>query len=174
MSNRFEQSNDGATCFMSIDGTDFMIQEPTPRDKKWYSFKHNGPGLRYEIGLCIQTGKIVWALGGYHCGAYPDLKLAREWFVDEVGPFERVLADKGDRDYRFTTPYDCHSESAIRCHDLIMARHEHVNRRLKSFQVLKQVIRHDTDLHVLCFQAVVDIVEVMIENGSPLSRPSCL
>jgi len=46
-------------CFVSLDGTDFSIYEPTPFDAKWYSHKLNGPGLRYEIGICLRTGDIV-------------------------------------------------------------------------------------------------------------------
>ena len=38
-------------CWISLDGTDFRIQEPTPFDPKWFSHKFKGPGLRYEIGV---------------------------------------------------------------------------------------------------------------------------
>ena len=30
------------------------------------------------VGLCIGTGHIVWANGGFPCGEWPDLKLARD------------------------------------------------------------------------------------------------
>ena len=42
--------------YITVDGTDFKIKEPTPFSPTWYSQKHNGPGLRYEVGICIHTG----------------------------------------------------------------------------------------------------------------------
>jgi hypothetical protein len=92
-----------------------------------------------------------------------------------VVPNERALADRGyrDREY-FIIPSDCRSEYASHVHKAVMARHETVNHRLKSFEVLKQVFRHDISKHILCFSAVVNLVEIMIENGHPLYRPSCL
>lgn len=49
----------GQTAFVSLDGADFKIEEPTPFSPKWFSHKFKGPGLRYEVGLCIRTGYIV-------------------------------------------------------------------------------------------------------------------
>ena len=68
--------------------------EPTNFDPKWYSHKFKGPGLRYEVGLCIRTGHIVWAYGGLPCGEWPDLKLARNVFIHRLLPNEKALADK--------------------------------------------------------------------------------
>jgi hypothetical protein len=56
--NRF-RGNIGNECLVSVDGTDFQINEPTPFSKGYYSHKFNGPGLRYEIALNIMTGDIV-------------------------------------------------------------------------------------------------------------------
>lgn len=88
-----------------MDGTDCPIQEPSPFSRDWWSFKLNGPGLRYEIGLCIRTGKIVWVFGGVACGTNPDLKLARIKYTEAVILGELTIADKGyrDDDY-FITP----------------------------------------------------------------------
>lgn len=47
--------------------------------------------MRYEIGICIRTGFIVWKNGGYPCGAYPDLKLAREAYVGSINKDEMTL-----------------------------------------------------------------------------------
>ena len=57
--NRHRNSN-GKTCLITVDGIDFRINEPKPFSKKWYSHKFHGPGLRYEIGVCIQTGDIYY------------------------------------------------------------------------------------------------------------------
>lgn len=59
----------------SVDRTDCPIFEPTPFDPKWVSHKFKGPGVRYEVGIAIGTGEIVWAFGPFPCGAYNDLNI---------------------------------------------------------------------------------------------------
>lgn len=66
---------------VSLDGTDFRIREPQPFNKKWYSHKFKGPGIRYEIGISIVEGDIVWAVGGVPCGEWSDLKIAKFLYV---------------------------------------------------------------------------------------------
>ena len=91
--------------FVSLDGTDFRIQEPEPFNAILYSHKFKGPGLLYEVGICIRTGDIVWAYGGVPCGEWPDLALARSSYVSSVGPDEMTLVDKGysDPDFFYTS-----------------------------------------------------------------------
>jgi hypothetical protein len=72
--------------------------EPSEFSPKWYSHKFHGTGLRYEIGLCIRTGEIFWAHGGLPCGAWPDLRLARDAIIHVLDPGERIIADRGYRD----------------------------------------------------------------------------
>ena len=43
---------------MSVDGTDFLINEPKPFDNCWFSHKFRGPGLRYEVEVSIEPLKI--------------------------------------------------------------------------------------------------------------------
>lgn len=153
--------------FVSLDGTDCPINEPTPFSTKWWSHKINGPGLRYEVGLCISTGHIVWTNGPYPCGAFPDLKIARDCYIDQVEQGEMTLADKGYRDATyFLTPWT-HPESSGH-QKRIMARHETVNGRLKFFAVLRRSFRHELHLHTQCFHAVANIVQLELKNGSPL------
>ena len=85
----------------SLDGTDFPILEPTEFDPKWFSHKFRGPGIRYEIGLCIKTGNIVLAHGGYPCGEWSDLRLARDAFINHLEIGEKAVADKGYRDNNY-------------------------------------------------------------------------
>ena len=76
---------------MTVDGTDYSINEPQlrpgrprprsrkgkllPYNPKWYTKKYQGAGVRYEIGVCIQTGDIVWTNGPFPCGRWQDLKI---------------------------------------------------------------------------------------------------
>jgi hypothetical protein len=164
---RFKGSHPQATSFTSIDGTDCPIHEPTPFDPKWYSHKINGPGVRYEIALCIKSGEIVWAFGGLPCGEYPDLKLARVRFTSELRAGEKAVADRTYRDDTyFINPYNDPESAAIQKD--IMARHETVNKRLKQFNALPNFIRHDIVKHKLCFYAVCNITQLMLLNGEPL------
>ena len=63
-------------CKVTVDGTDFRIQEPIPFNPKWYSYKFKGPGLRYEVAICIKTGWIVWVNGPFPAGEWPNRKIA--------------------------------------------------------------------------------------------------
>lgn len=150
-----------------MDGTDFRIQEPKPFDKKYYSHKFHGPGLRYEVGLSIRTGEIVWANGGVPCGDWPDLRLARNAYTSMVGKNEMTVADKGYNDSIFFLFPKQNDPAAKRKHK-IMARHETVNRRIKQFRVMGEKFRHSLFLHPRCFHAVINLIEIAIENGENL------
>lgn len=146
---------------MSLDGTDFRIAEPSPFDPKWYSHKFKAAGLRYEVGLSITTGKIVWQYGGFACGEMNDLMIARDKLVQFLIPNEKVLADKGYQDSRyFITPTD---ENGIR-HKQIMSRHETVNKRYKQFEILNERFRHDNSKHSSVFYAIGNILSFVLEE----------
>ena len=93
--NRFDN---GSRCRISVDGTDFVIQEPQPWDSRWYSHKHNGPGFRYEIGVLIQGCDIVWVSGPYPCGEWPDLRIARDALIYMLDEGEYAIGDSGYHD----------------------------------------------------------------------------
>lgn len=163
--NRFDMSAAGATAFCSLDGIDFKIDEPKPFDPKWYSHKFKAAGLRYEIGLNIRTGFIVWAFGGYPCGEFTDLKLARELYVRSVNVGEKTIAD---RIYKDTNFFILPNNQNKKVHKRILARHETVNKRLRHFAILKNTFRHDITKHPMVFHAVVNVTQVILENGEPL------
>lgn len=163
--NRFQRAPRNADTFVSIDGTDFRIMEPSPFSPKWYSHKFHGPGLRYEIGICIRTGDIVWAYGGFPCGEWSDLKLARSTFVLGLREGEKAIADRGYNDLNyFVIPNGENDQKKKE----IMARHETLNGRLKTFSCLRERFRHDLLQHPLYFNAVVNLTQMMIEHGEPL------
>ena len=137
--------------------------EPTVFNPMWYSHKFHGPGLRYEIGLCIFTGHIVWAHGGVPCGHWPDLKLARDAFIFNLQEGEKALADRGYQDQNFFE----HPNGDQR-KKKILSRHETANRRIKQFSCLQHRFRHALFLHPSFFHAVVNITQLMIQNGEPL------
>lgn len=162
---RFEGAAHGQTCFVTIDGVDFKINEPTPFSSGWYSHKFKSSGLRYELALNLRTGFMVWVFGGYPCGLYPDLKLAREAFVPSLRNGEKALADKG---YKDEASFILPNIVTTKEHGLYMSRHETVNRRMKQFQILKQVYRHSLTKHPMVVHAVANVTQLMLKNGHPL------
>jgi hypothetical protein len=166
--NRYRGDN-GSSCLVSVDGTDFAIFEPSPFSPKWYSHKFNGPGLRYEIAICIQTGEPVWINGPFPCGSWSDLRIARNALVDALDAGEYYLADGGYRDggqYSVTPTglylFDDRQKSVVR------ARHETLNKRYKDWGALRQLYRHNRVSHSKVFRAIANIVQVTIMNGEPL------
>jgi len=151
---------------VSLDGSDFSINEQRPFNPKWYSHKLNGPGVRYEVGLCLRTGDIVWVNGGVPCGEFPDLRLARDRYLKMIEEGERTVADDGYKDYRFIYPHLYPEFRA--CLKSIMARHETVNNRMKHWGCLNQCFRHRVKLHPLCFRAVANLTQLMIMLGEEL------
>lgn len=160
--------DNGSTCKITVDGTDCRIQEPIPFDEKWYSHKFKGAGLRYEVGLCIQTGHIVWKNGPYPCGAFPDINIARDVLV-KLPRFrtEKFLADGGYQDPRFETPTGYNTAGQY-MKKVAKSRHESVNQRIKNFDVFNKPFRNGLHKHWMCFHSIANMVQLDIEEGNEL------
>jgi hypothetical protein len=162
-------------CLVSVDGTDFRIIEPKPFDKGWYSHKFHGPALRCEITLCIRTGDIVWVSGPFPAGEWTDLKIFRNELKHFLGPGERVEADKGYRgDFPLCVKTHCPGEASEKKYmrRLVLARHEHVNGRLKNFAILRERFRHEKDMmnkHGNAFRAIIVLTQLSFYDGAPLN-----
>jgi hypothetical protein len=81
---------------ISVDGIDCAIQEHYPFDVQIFSKKLNGPGFKYEIGVCILTGDIVWVNGPFFKAGRNDVTI----FVEDGLKFtlaadEAVEVDAG-------------------------------------------------------------------------------
>lgn len=122
--------------------------------------------MKYEVGLCIRTGEIVWIYGGFPAGEVNDLGLASKLFLTKLNRGEKVIGDLGYNHYKFITPHT-HPQTA-RLQKNIRSRHETVNSRLKAFKVLSTPFRHDISKHLLCFYAVAKIVQMSIITDEPL------
>lgn len=158
-------NNNGSICKLSVDGTDFCIPEPQPFWSGWYSHKFKGPGLRYEVGICIQTGWICWIFGPFAHGKWPDIKIFRSKLKYNLLPGEKVEADSGSiGDFRVSHPNECKSYGEYLMKANARSRHETINKRFKQFNCLKQ-FRHDKELHVYLFNAVAVITQLGIKYG---------
>ena len=126
----------GQRCKITVDGTDFRIQEPSPFDPKWYSHKFRGPGLRYEIGVCIKTGWIVWVNGPFPAGAWPDREIARSGINRHLENNECYVGDGGYYDGgQWAEMPTGHNNAEQKMYALARARHETVNSRFKMLWV---------------------------------------
>ena len=139
------------------------IYEPSPFSPKWFSYKNKGPGVRYEVGVAIESGDIVWAHGPFPCGAWPDLKIFREGMKKTLAPGEMVIADGTYKDDRFHTPPFL-DESCREFYATVRAHHETANKRLKQFNILSSRFRHHRSLHSFCFHSVANITKINLST----------
>jgi len=158
---------------MTVDDTDFKINHPTiriydfERIQNYYSYKINHSGLRYEVGVCIQTGHIVWT-----AGPCKPIKIFLHALYYNLMSGEKVEADKGCRGYpdKIETPdFISHQTSEMReMKSNVRLRHEMVNGRLKNWGALKQTWRHHHTHHGLAFRCIVIMVQLSMEVDSPV------
>ncbi len=73
---------------MSIDGTNFRIMQKGPA---FASHKYAGKSaLRYEFGIDILAGNLVWVGGPYPASKWNDLKIFLNEQAHCLEPGERV------------------------------------------------------------------------------------
>jgi len=154
---------------LSVDGTDFKIPNYGPA---FSSHKFKGKsGLRYEVGLCIKTGDIVWINGPFPCGRNPDINIFRASLLSHLDEGERVEADDGyigdapryiKCPKSFTNPVVTETMQQY-----VRNRQETVNKRFKDWGILNQVFRNKQKVHLHgeVFRAIVVITQIAISRG---------
>lgn len=162
-------------CLVTVDGTDFMVGEPTPFDTKHKSPKQKGAAVKYEVAISIYSGDIVWIYGP-HVGGKHDITIFKELLRKMLAVGEMIETDAGygaaglcvgtdgfvrSRD-DFLTPEEKREKSELR------ARHETCNHRFKSWGILKQQFRNDRKKHGHVFYAIAVLTQLQINNGSVL------
>ena len=158
-------------CLVTVDGTDYLIQEPHPFvkefNRKFKSHKFGKAALRYEIGINILTGDIVYYYGPFPAGMN-DLSIFQIRLEMLLAPGEKVVADKGYKgSFLVHTPLQAKNRAHSKAMNKARARHEANNRHLKEWGVLQKHFRHDRHKHHHCFQAVIAIIQLYYENGRP-------
>lgn len=162
----------GNDCLVTVDGTDFKIQElGAAFSSQKYAKKS---ALRYEVALCIKTGEIVWVMGPFPPGDWNDLMIFRYALKEMLDPNERVEADDG---YVGEDPSTAKVPGSM-VHDQdpkllyvrskVRQRHETANKRFKDWGILKKRFEHDLELHGPCVKAIIVLTQLEIENGLPL------
>lgn len=169
--NRFQLYDSSTHCLMSLDGTDCPINEPWPFDKKWYSHKFNGPALKYELGVCIRTGHIVW-LNGPFPASVSDVKIFRDTLANLLADDEGCEVDGVYGGHpKLKAPEVRTSREDGKQKSIVRGRHENINGRLKIYNVLNIPFRHlqprheMMHKHSLCFYAVAVITQMKLSIG---------
>ena len=177
LDNRFEGLGSVANtnCFISVDGTDCPVFEPYPFSKKMYSHKLNGPGVKYEVAVCLKTGKIVWINGPFE-GSKNDGSIFREGISTKLYPEEAVEVDRGyGGDFKMKNPTMGYDSKERKMKSNARAHHEIVNGRLKQFNVLTTHFRHMKPnkegmfiKHKMCFYAVAVVTQLKFNDGEKI------
>ena len=164
----------GNDCLMTIDGTDFRVpQTGEAKTGNWFaSHKYAGKSaLRYEIGVSIIGGDLVWIQGPYPAGRFNDIAIFNKVLRHFLEEGERVEADNGY--VGATDKIKCPDNPCNRVENEGMQsraryRHETINGRFKSWGILRQTYRHDIRRHGEVFRAIAIMTQLAISNGSPL------
>ena len=167
LENRFKNAKPGQQSFMTIDGMDCAIPEFLyPFSAIWYSHKFNHAGVRYEIGICINTGDIVWISGPWPAGVR-DCDIYNHGLSNLLLEHEWVEADSGyGQSQTAMTPnagmdYDHRKQKSV-----AKAYHEIVNWQIKFFEGIMRRFRHrDHSKHRAMFIAVAVITQIGFNNG---------
>ena len=143
-----------------------------------FSHKFNGPGLKYEVGICLQTGHIVWINGPFE-GGMSDSKIFREEGLSTLlYDQEAVEVDRGyGGDSRLKTPQVNWNRKERQMKSNARSQHEIVNGRLKIFNVLTTHFRHMKPnkegmmaKHQMCFHAVAVITQLKFLLGERIFK----
>jgi hypothetical protein len=190
----FDDFDEEQVYFASIDCVHFWWQEcRTDPGGKWYSHKHNGPGVSYEV--CVDTVKdrIVWTSGPYPAASH-DITIFRggtkkngkaTWRQSSL--YHRMRAGKrlvGDSGYvgepdKISTTLAGHSPETKELFARFKSRQETLFRGYKALGIMGgEPFRHKGKqgggsaerlaVHKLVFRAVTVAMQYNLENGRPL------
>ena len=163
----------GRSCLVMVDGTDLWICEPKPFAKDFYSHKFAKAGLRYEVGVCIQTGLIVWINGPFAVGKYNDITTFRSKMIYELLDWEMVEADQGyvGQLNKIRVKYELGvSEYQFEAKARARARGEMINGRFQNFCILMDRYRHKISMPSYVFCAVAVLMQISLTTVSPTFR----
>mgnify|MGYP006206982325 FL=1 len=159
---------------MTIDGKDFRVPQQglMKEGNPFGSHKYAGKSaLRYELGVSILGGDLVWIQGPYPAGKFTDITIFNKVLCHFLDPGKWVEADEGyvghpDKIVCPTNPGYSDERRAMSAR--ARARHETLNGRLKNWGILKQVFRHRIHLHGTVFRACAVVTQVGILIGESL------
>jgi hypothetical protein len=127
----------GNDCLMTFNGTNFRIQQKGAARKGnlFGSHKYAGKSkLRYELGVDILAGNLVWVEGSYPAGARNDIIFFNSVLSHCLEPGEQIEADNGyvGQANKIKCPNnDCNPVENLGMQGMARSCHETLNRHLK-------------------------------------------
>ena len=165
-----------------IDGTDLpILKPPVPEEFKnlrfdflrlWWSHKLRTFAVKYEIGVHVVTGRIIWINGPFKGGTH-DLTIARGLLKKILRDNEKALADRGYcGDDSFVTATKGRRNADDKRLDDVRRKVEIVIGRVKFFNCLYHTYRGDVEFHPKLFSLVCRIVNLNLEEAPLRALPS--
>ena len=160
-------------CMISIDGIDCLCSESYPFSTDVFSKKFDGPGIKYEVGICIKTGYIVWINRPFLAGN-SEATIFRGDLATRLEDWEFIEADTGLQGCnKARIPHQGISTFERKEKSIVRGRHENVNGRLKVFNVLVSYFHHDSgrdrqemfNRHGMYFAVVLVMTQLKSEHG---------
>ncbi|KAJ3008516.1 UNVERIFIED_CONTAM: hypothetical protein HDU68_003052, partial [Siphonaria sp. JEL0065] len=148
-----------------VDGVDVPVTESRPLDRELFSHKFKRAGYRFQVATAIGSSRIVHVSSGTPCGLFNDLSQVQRTLLCELELEEKVAADRGYLgDERVLTKLKGTSPE-IKKHNknwnLMGARHETVNKRMKDFRILAGLYRGRREEIVVIFCAIAQITNII-------------
>jgi hypothetical protein len=141
----------------------------------WYSQKFNGPGIKYEVLVCIKTGFIVWINGPFPASFNDSTIFIREGLAAALADDEGVECDGGYKGHPKLKSKSVNKSRLERQQkSAVRSRHEIVNSRLKIYNVLNIPFHHlkprDQFLmkHGWCFHAIAVVTQLKFEANETI------
>lgn len=156
---------------LTVDGVHFRTREVRKDpSSSWYSHKHKGPGVTYELGISIWENKLVWINGPFKAGKNDIGMFKSDGGLEANLPAgKRALGDSAYRASSRTSVKDSlDSRELKKFKNRALARHETFNGRIKCFSALENRWRHSLAKHKIVLEAVCILVQYDMENGFPL------
>ncbi len=140
-------------CTMTVDGTDFCIPQKGAATKgnAFATYKYAGKSaLRYELGVDILSGNLVWIQGPYPAGKYTDIVIFNKVLRNFLERGKRVEAEEGYRSHpaKIKCPgNDANPAENRGMQGRVRAHHETLNGWLQNWGILSQVFCHNIMMH---------------------------
>ncbi len=130
-------------CLMTVNGTDFHVPQKGTATKgnAFASHKYvRKSAFRYELGVSILGGNLVWIQGPYPTGKYNDIKIINKVLRHFFDPGEQVEANAD----KIKCPQNVGNLAEKRAmQGRVRVHQKTLNRWLKNWGILSQVYRHD-------------------------------
>ena len=174
MANETVLTHGDGVDFSTIDYRDPITGQFDPRN---WSYKINGPALRYLIATSLYTDSICYVSHAYQPGPNTDHVISQK--PGEIGEMLRLSEELAMADRNFTVGEfirpDGTNTPEQRLLRVAQARHEKVNGMMKEWGILCQRFRNDKHLHEKVVNAIATITNIqMSQDRPPMSIKSAI